>query len=96
MGLFFPRPQPETQARSGPAGAPGALIGRGLADLLDQQGVDAAVGIVTRQASQAAVDDAAHPVDRQGGLGDIGRNDHLAFLVARHGGVLFPGRQFPV
>ena len=96
MRVLLLRPEPPAQARRSAAGAPGALVGRGAADLLDQQGVDAAIRIVARNARQAAVDHTPDAVNGQRGLGDVGGDDDLALIVAGHGGVLVARRQFAV
>ena len=48
--------------------------------------------IEARDAREAAVDDDAHAVDGQRGLGDVGGDDDLALFVARDGGVLLARR----
>ena len=96
MRALVAGPQPPAEARRGAAGASRALIGGGAADLLDQQDVDAAVGIVTRDAGQAAVDHTPDAVDGERGFGDIGGDHDLALFVAGHGGVLVARRQFAV
>ena len=76
----------------GAAGATGALIGGGAADFFDQQRVDASVGIVARNARQAAVDHQAHAVDGERGFRNVGRDDDLAPVVLRHCRVLITRR----
>ena len=46
--------------------------------------------------AEPAVDHDAHAVDGQRGFGDVGGDDDLAPLVARHGGVLVGDGQFAV
>ena len=89
-------PEPHAHARRGAAGAAGPLVGGSRADLLDQERVDAAVRIVTRHAGEAAVDDGRHAVDGERGFRDIGRDDDLARVVARHRAVLRLRRQLAV
>src|SRR5215475_8661246 len=72
MAVFFSGPEAHANAGSGAASTAGALVGGGLADFFNQQGVDAAIGIVARNASQAAVDDAADTVNSERGFGDVG------------------------
>ena len=83
-------------ARRGAAGAAGALVGGGAADLFDEQRVDAAIRIVARNARQAAVDHQAHAVDGERGFRDVGGDDDLAPVVPRHRRVLIARRQFAV
>jgi len=56
---------PQAQAVPGgrASGSTGALVRGGAADLFDQQGVDAAIGIVTRNPRESAIDHQAHAVD---------------------------------
>ena len=96
MSMFLPRPKPHANARRGAARPARALVGGRLADLLDEQRVDAAIRIVTRNARQPAVNHQPDAVNGQRGLGDVGGNDHLALAVTRHRGVLVLGRKFAV
>ena len=81
-------PQAMTSARRGASGAAFALICTGAADGLQQQRADAALGIVTSHAGDAAVHDMADAVDGDAGLSDVGRDDHFAQRVRRKGAVL--------
>ena len=54
-------PKPVTHSRRGAAGPAGALVGRGSADLLDEQRAEAALGVESGDAGQAAVDDVRMP-----------------------------------
>ena len=96
MAVFFAGPEAHADARSRTAGAASALVGGSLADFFDQESVDAAIRVVARNTSEAAVDDATDAVDGEGSLGDVGRDDHFAFVVASNGGVLIVGRQLAV
>ena len=89
-------PQAHTFAGGGASGAAGALIGAGLGDFFNEQGVDAAMRIVTGNARESAVDDEAHAVDGDGGLGDIRGDDDLGLVVAGDGGVLIARGKFAV
>ena len=89
-------PEPDAVARRGAARATEPLLGRGAADLFDEERVDPAMGIEPRHARQAAVDDDAHAVDGQRGFGDVGRDDDFSLLARRDGGVLLGGRKFAV
>ena len=52
--------------------------------------------VVARHAGEAAVDDGRHAVDGERGFRDIGRDDDLARVVARHGPILRIRRQLAV
>ena len=58
-------PEAEADTWGCAPGAPGPLIGGGPTDFLDQEGVDPAAGIETRDAGQTAVDDAGYAIDRE-------------------------------
>jgi hypothetical protein len=59
------------------------LVRRGAADFLDEQGVDAAVGIVTREARQPlSITSGCRQWER--GLGHVGGDDHFALAIPRH------------
>ena len=94
--VVVPRVEPDHAARAGAAGATGALRAAGAADRLDRQRRQAGPRRVPRDASQAAVDHADHAVDRHRGLGDVGREDHLALAGRAHRAVLLVGRQVAV
>ena len=96
MRVLLLRPEPPAQPRRSAAGAPGALVGRGPADLLDQQGVDAPIRIIARNARQPAVNHTPDAVNGQRGLGDVGGDHDLALIVTCHGGILVARRQFAV
>ena len=80
--VVVPGVQADHAAGAGAAGAAGALGAAGAADRLDLQRRQAGPRRVPRDPRQAAVDHADHAVDRHRGLGDVGREDHLA-LAAR-------------
>ena len=61
------------------------LLRRGSADLDGGQASQAAGRLETRYTRQAAVNDDAHPLNRQAGLGHRGRQHHLA--ATRRGGL---------
>ena len=94
--MFALGPEPQAHARGGPSGAARALIGRGAADLLDEERVDAAVGIEAGDPRQAAVDYDTHSVDGQRGLRDVGGYDDFTLAVGGQRGVLIRDRQFAV
>ncbi len=96
MGVFFFGPEAEADSGGGASGASGALIGGGLADFFDEEGVDAAVGIEAGDAGEAGIDDEADAVDGEGGFGDVGGDDDFAAVGAVDGGVLGGGREFAV
>ena len=51
---------------------------------------------MTGDASQSGIHDECDAIDRERGLGDIGRNDDLASAPAIHGLVLLGGRKLAV
>ena len=69
-------------------GAAFALFGGGAADFFNEQGADAAFGIVTRNARETGIDDVADAVDGNGSFGDVGGDDDFAKFVWREGPVL--------
>ena len=89
-------PQTVTSPGRGAAGAAFALIGAGAADGLQQEGADAAFGIIAGHAGGAAVHHVADAVDGDAGLGDVGGDDDLAQGVRRKGAVLFLRLEFAV
>ena len=90
------RPQAHADAGAEAAGAAGALLGAGPADLLHGQGVDAAARVVAGHAGEARIDHGADAFDGQRGFGDVGADDDLRLLAGRDGGVLVLRRQFAV
>ena len=72
------------------------MFGAGLADALDQKRVDAAMRIVSGNSREAAVDNEANSIDRDGRLGDIRCHDDFRLLVASNRLVLIARRQFAV
>ena len=96
LEVFALRPEPQAMSGRGPAGAAGALIGGGAADLLDEERVDPAPRIEARDPGEPAVDHDPHAVDREGSFRDVRGHDHFAFLVGRERGVLFVRREFAV
>ena len=81
LEMFALRPEPQAMSRRGAAGAAGALIGRGAADLFDEQSIDAAPGIESRDPRQPAVDHHPHAIDREGRFRHVGGDDRFAFFV---------------
>ncbi len=61
-----------------PAGAAAALVGGGAGDPHRLEPRQAEIGLETRHAGEATVDNDAHPLDGQRRLGDGGRQHHLA------------------
>ncbi len=94
--MFGLGPESDAGAWSSAAGAAGALVGGGAADLFDEQGVESAPRIETRDAGEAAVDHRADAVDGERGFGDVGGDDDFRAVVAGDGGVLVAGLQFAV
>ena len=90
------RPETDTTARTGPAGATGALFGGSLGDRLDEQRVDAAMRVEAGDAGEAGVDHRADAGDGQGSLRDVGRDDHLAAGAGLHRTVLLFWRKLAV
>ena len=94
--VFRLRPQPHALARRRSSCASGSLIGARLADFFNQQRVDAAIRIVTRNAGETAVDHDADAVDRDGGLRNVRGDDDLRLIVACDRRILIPRRQLAV
>src|SRR5262249_43821091 len=86
--MFRLRPQPQTKSRRSTARAPRALFRTGPADFLDEQRIDSAIGVVSRNPRQTAVDYQSYAVNRNGRFRDIGRNDDFPLFVLRDGSVL--------
>ena len=89
-------PEPQAASRSQPAGSTGPLGGRRATDLAQFQAVEPTGRVVRGEPGQAAVDDGAHALDGQRGLGDVGREDDLAPIRRLQGPVLFVARQAPM
>jgi len=75
------------------AAAAGALVGRGLADRLDQQLFHLLAEAVALDAGRAGVDDEADAGHRQRGLGHVGREHDAALAVRLEDAVLLGLRQ---
>ena len=92
------RVQPDDAARLRAAGAARALRAARAADRLDAQLAEPRPRRVPRDAREAAVDHAGHAVDRHRGLGDVGREDHLAPPARRgpHRAILVLGGKIAV
>ena len=71
-------PQPVADAGLGAAGAAAALVGGGARHPHGLEPRQADVGLVARHAREPAVDHDAHALDGERGLGDRGRQHHLA------------------
>jgi hypothetical protein len=78
------------------AGAAHALLGRGLADGRDLQRVHADARVVDLELAETAVDHVADSVDREGRLGNVGRDDAFANAVDVSAFVLRDGRRVSV
>ncbi|MCY1232075.1 hypothetical protein D9M72_445470 [compost metagenome] len=76
-------PEADCDAGFRPSRAAGALIGRGARDPHRLQPGDPGCGFKDRQPLQAAVDDDAHAVDGDRGLGDRGGKHDLARALGR-------------
>src|SRR2546428_11090966 len=94
--MFLLGPKPHAGAGCSAAGAPGPLVGGRLADFFDKQRVDAAIGIVTRDPSKAAVNHQPDAVNGKRSLGNVGGHHDFALSVTRDGGVLVVRRQLAV
>ena len=71
-------PQPVADAGLGAPGAAAALVGGGARDADGLEARHADAGLEARHAREAAVDDDAHALDGERGLGDGGGQHHLA------------------
>jgi uncharacterized protein YqgC (DUF456 family) len=67
-----------THARGGAACAPASLFGRGLRDPLELETAHAGCRVESRSSLVAAVDDDAYTLDREAGLGEVGREHNPA------------------
>ena len=76
-------PQPVADAGLGAAGAAAALVDRGARGAHGLQPRQADVGLVARHPRHAGIDDDAHALDGQRGLGDRGRQHDLALALRR-------------
>jgi hypothetical protein len=94
--MFLARPKPHANARRGASGAARALVGVRLRDFINQQRVDAAVGVVAGNPREAGINHQPHAVNRQRGLGDVRGDDDLALLVTGDRRVLRPRLKFAV
>ena len=94
--VFGARPEAHAFAGGGTAGATGPLVGVRLRNFINEQGVDTAIGIVTRHAGEAGINHEAHAINGDARFGHVGGDDDLALFVAGHGGVLVLGLQFAV
>ena len=89
-------PEPVTGAGRSATRAARTLIGRGAADLLDEQRAKATFAVEPGHPGEAAVDDVADAVDGHGSLGDVCRDDNLASVTFAESAVLICRRQFAV
>lgn len=69
---------PVALARPRASGTSGALVGGGLGEGEDSERVHPHPGVVHFELAVARVDHVEDAIDRQRGLGDVGRHDHLA------------------
>jgi hypothetical protein len=76
-----------------PAAAPGALVGRGLRDLLDLQLLDLVAVRVALDARQPGIDHVADARHGQRGLGDVGRQHDAPPLMRLEDARLLLGRE---
>jgi len=90
------RPQPDANPGCRASGSAGALVRRGPADLLDEEGVDSAVGIIPRHSGESGIHDHRDPVDCQRCFRDIRGNDDLSRGRAVDSAVLLGSRKFAV
>jgi len=72
------------------------LLGRSAADGLDEKRVNAAFGVVARDARQPAINHVADAINGDRGFRDVGGDDHLAEGTGRESKVLLLGRQVAV
>ena len=86
--------EPDADAGADAPAAPLALLGARLGDGFHAEALHAGAGVVAREAGEAGVDDVAHAGDRDGGLGDVRREDD-ARLPGREleGAALLGGRE---
>ncbi len=76
-------PDSIADAGRGAAGPAGALLGRGARDPLRLEPAHARARIEHAAPLEARIDDGADAVDREAGLGDVGREHDLATIAAR-------------
>lgn len=65
------------------AGAPRPLVGRGFGHGHHHQALDGCLGVVGPQLHKATVDDKRDAMHRDGGLSNVGGNDHLRAQAQR-------------
>ena len=85
--------QPDADAVGHAAAAAGALVGRRLADRLDQQLLDLVAEAVALDARRAGVDHVADARHRERGLGDVGREHDAAARAGVEDALLLGLRQ---
>ena len=85
--------EPDADAVAGTAAAALALVGAGLADPLDGEALHLGAVAVAGDAGRAGVDHVLDAGDREGGLGDIGREDDPAAGVRLEDPVLLGVRE---
>ena len=90
------RVQPHDATGARAARATGALGTAGAADRLDLQRRQAGPRRVARDPREPAVDHRDDALDRHRGLGNVGREDHLALLRRPHRAVLLVGGEVAV
>lgn len=75
--------EPVALAGAAAAGAARPLLGRGFGHGHHHQALDGRLGVVGTQLHKATVDDKGDAVHRDGGLGNVGGNDHLQVRAER-------------
>ena len=81
-------PQAHAHARTHTSGTACSLFGRGPADFLHGQGVDATARIEGRDTGLPGINDRLHALDSEGGFSDICAHNNAALRAGRHGLVL--------
>ncbi len=97
-GLRRLAPEPIAPAGRRAAGAAATLVGGGTRDAHGFEAAHPRCRIEQLPSLESGVHDDTHAVDREAGLGDVGRDDDLAapVRIRPQGGVLRRGRQLAV
>src|SRR6266446_419656 len=85
-----------TRSRSSSACTSLPLVSGSAADIFNEKGADPPLRIVSGYSRFAAIHDMPDAIDRDGSLGDIGRNDYFAQRIRKEREVLIFGRQIAV
>ena len=88
--------QPDTDPVRDPAAAPSALGGTGPGDRLNRQALNLGAQAVPRYSCCPGVHDIPDARHRQGGLGDVGGQDHSAARVPSEDAMLLGSGQPPI